>query len=189
MRADGAGIITAIPAEAGQVTGVGQPVIQIAMAGPPEAVVGLPDGRHTPGEIATVTVFGAPSGTHTARLRQISASADPSTRLFEARYVLDATLADAPLGSTVTVIPSVAPASSPGLDVPLSALVDKGAGTSVWTIDAKGRVTSQPVKVSRINEETASITEGLSQGDVIVAAGAQLLHEGEVVSPVRGGVL
>jgi RND family efflux transporter MFP subunit len=189
LRADGAGIVTAIPAEAGQVAGIGQPVIRVAMAGPPEAVVGLPDAGHAPGEAATVTVFGSQASTHSAHLRQISAAADPSTRLFEARYVLDATLADAPLGSTVTVAPSMARASSPGLDVPLSALVDKGEGTRVWTVDAGGRVRSKPVKVLRLNEETASIAGGLSQGDVIVAAGAQLLHEGEVVTPVRGGAL
>lgn len=56
------GLVTAIPAEAGQVAG----------AGPPEAVVGLPDTGHAPGEVATVTIFGAQSATHTARLRQIS---------------------------------------------------------------------------------------------------------------------
>lgn len=189
LRADGAGIVTAIPGEAGQVAGVGQPVIGVAMSGPPEAVVGLPDADHTPGETATVTIFGAQTSTYSARLRQISAAADPSTRLFEARYVLDATLADAPLGSTVTVTPSVTHISSPGLDIPLSALVDKGQGTRVWTIDAGGHARSKPVKVSRLDEETASITEGLAQGDVVVAAGAQLLHEGEIVSPVRGGAL
>lgn len=189
LRADGAGIVTAIPAEAGQVTGVGQPVIKIAMAGPPEAVVGLPDAGHAPGEMATVTIFGAQTTTHSARLRQISAAADPSTRLFEARYVLDASLSDAPLGSTVTVSPSVTRASPSGLDIPLSALIDKGEGTRIWVIDASGKVRSKPVTVLRLNEETATIGDGLSQGDVIVAAGAQLLHEGEVVSTVRGGAL
>jgi len=189
LRADGAGVVTAIPAEAGQVAGVGQPVIRVAMAGAPEAVVGLPDAGHTPGETATVTIFGAQTSTHSARLRQISAAADPSTRLFEARYVLDATFGDAPLGSTVTVSPSVARKSSPGLDIPLGALVDRGDGTKVWTVDAVGRVRAKSVKVSRLNEETATVTEGLSQGDIIAAAGAQLLHEGEAVSTVRGGTL
>ncbi|MBW8881763.1 MAG: hypothetical protein JF615_10190 [Asticcacaulis sp.] len=85
--------------------------------------------------------------------------------------------------------PAGAGTASPGIDVPLSAVVDKGAGTAVWTIDAAGTVRARPVKVARLNEETATIAEGLSQGDVVVAAGAQLLHEGEVVTPVRGGTL
>ena len=38
-----------------------------------------------------------------ATLRQLSNAADPLTRTFEARYVLEGALADAPLGATVTV--------------------------------------------------------------------------------------
>jgi len=188
LRADTAGVVVAIPAEAGQVTGIGQPVIRMAMAGAPEAVVGLPDAGHAVGETASVTVFGPQTSTHSAHLRQISLVADPSTRLFEARYVLDATPADVPLGSTVAVSPSVGRVAAAGIDIPLSALVDRGDGTRVWTIDA-GKARSRPVKVARLDEETALITGGLARGDVIVAAGAQLLHEGEVVSPVRGGAL
>ncbi len=189
LRADGPGVVVAIPAEAGQVASVGQPVIRMAMAGSPEAVVGLPDAGHVVGETVTVTVYGPQTSTHPAHLRQISLVADPSTRLFEARYVMDATLAEAPLGSTVTVSLSTGHVASPGLDIPLSALVDKGDGTRVWTIDAGGKVHSRPVTVGRLDEETASITAGLSAGDVIVGAGAQLLHEGEAVSQVRGGAL
>ena len=38
-----------------------------------------------------------------ATLRQLSDTADPRTRTFEARYVLQGALADAPLGATVTI--------------------------------------------------------------------------------------
>ena len=37
------------------------------------------------------------------RLRQLSDAADPQTRTFEARYVLEGAAANAPLGATVTV--------------------------------------------------------------------------------------
>jgi RND family efflux transporter MFP subunit len=189
LRADIAGVVVELPAEAGQVTAAGQPVIKLAQVGAPEAVVGLPQANHTAGETAQVTVFGATGAVYNGRLRQISAAADPSTRLFEARYVLDASLADAPLGSTVQVTPSGGDAAPSSLDVPLSALVDKGQGTRVWVIDAKGSVRAKPVTVARFNEETASISSGLSQGDVIVAAGAQLLNEGQVVQVIQGGTL
>lgn len=189
LRAPAAGVVVAIPAEAGEVTAMGQPVIKIALTSPPEAVVGLPEATHALGETATVSVFGAEASAFTARLRQISIAADPATRLFEARYVLDASLTDAPLGSTVTVTPPGLRSSSSTLDIPLSALVDKGQGTTVWIIDSAGKVRARAVKVLRLNEETASIAEGLTQGDTVVAAGAQLLHEGEAVTSVRGGAL
>lgn len=171
------------------VTAAGQPVIKIAQTGAPEAVVGLPQADHAIGEMAKVTIFGINNATYTARLRQVSLAADPATRLFEARYVLDASVIDAPLGSTVRVTPMGTKATSSVMDVPLSALVDKGQGTKVWVIDAKGSVRARPVTVARLNEETASIASGLTQGDVIVAAGAQLLNEGQAVQAIRGGAL
>lgn len=189
LRADVAGVVVELPGEAGMVTAAGQPVIKIAQNGAPEAVVGLPEADHTLGEVAQVTVFGANNAIYTARLRQVSMAADPYTRLFEARYVLDATFTDAPLGSTVRVTPTGIKATSPAIDVPLSALVDKGQGPRVWVIDARGKVRARPVKVARLNEETASIASGLTQGDVVVAAGAQLLSEGQAVLAIRGGKL
>jgi pyruvate/2-oxoglutarate dehydrogenase complex dihydrolipoamide acyltransferase (E2) component len=50
----------------------------------------------------TASVFGG-NAASPARLRQISDAADPRTRTFEARYVLDGALASAPLGATVTM--------------------------------------------------------------------------------------
>jgi RND family efflux transporter MFP subunit len=189
LRAVVAGVIVELPGEAGQVIAAGQPVIKLAQAGAPEAVVGLPEANHVVGETAQITVFGATGSAYSGRLRQVSAAADPATRLFEARYVLDATLAEAPLGSTVKVTPTGEKTAATSLDVPLSALVDKGHGTRVWVIDAKGTVRARQVKVARFNEETASISSGLTQGEVVVAAGAQLLNEGQVVQAVKGGTL
>jgi RND family efflux transporter MFP subunit len=189
LRADVAGVVVELPGEAGQVVAAGQTVVKIAQAGAPEAVVGLPEAGHAIGEAAQVTVFGASGTVFNGRLRQVSAAADSSTRLFEARYVLDASFADAPLGSTVRVTPSGVTAASLSLDVPLAALVDKGSGTKVWVIDAKGSVRAKPVTVARFNEETATLSSGLNQGDVVVAAGAQLLNEGQVVQAIKGGTL
>lgn len=189
LRADVAGVIVELSGEAGQVVAAGQPIIRIAQAGAPEAVVGLPEAGHAIGETAQITIFGASGTVFSGRLRQVSVAADPSTRLFEARYVLDASFADAPLGSTVQVTPSGVKAASSSLDVPLAALVDKGSGTKVWVIDARGSVRARPVTVARFNEETATLSSGLAQGEVVVAAGAQLLNEGQVVQAIKGGTL
>jgi imidazolonepropionase-like amidohydrolase len=45
------------------------------------------------------------------------------------------------------------------------------------------------VSVVRFNEETATVSSGLTQGEVVVAAGAQLLNEGQAVRPIKGGTL
>jgi hypothetical protein len=43
------------------------------------------------------------------------------------------------------------------------------------------RVTWRAIKLNRIDDETASVSEGLKPGDRLVALGAHLLHEGQQV--------
>ncbi len=183
LRADAAGVVMSLNGEVGQVVAAGQPVLRLARDGAPEAVVSLPDAGHAVGENITATIYGQAQAVH-GRLRQISQAADPASRLFEARYVLDATPAQAPLGATVTIaLAAAGPAQA--VNVPLSALFDPGTGPQVWIIDRPRNVVStRKVTVARLDEETAVIAAGLQPGEVVVGAGAQLLHAGETVTPV-----
>ncbi len=90
-------------AEPGQVVSAGQVVIRPARAGR-EARVQLPETlRPAVGSEALATRYGSESQPVTATLRLLSDAADATTRTFEARYVLNGALANAPLGSTVTL--------------------------------------------------------------------------------------
>jgi hypothetical protein len=52
----------------------------------------------------------------------------------------------------------------------------------VWVIEGKTpRVVWRAVQLAGLNEETASIVGDLKPGDRVVALGAHLLHEGELV--------
>jgi hypothetical protein len=128
-----------------------------------------------------------------AKLRQLSDAASRQTRTFEARYVLESPLADAPLGTTVSIrIPAVerADKSSAGsLQVPLSAVFDPGTGPGVWLIEgATLRVTWRKLQLAGLSDEAASIVGNLNAGDRVVALGAHLLHEGEIVRVSEGQV-
>lgn len=91
-------------AEPGQVVSAGQVVIRLARAGQREARVQLPETlRPAVGSEALATRYGSESQPVTATLRLLSDAADATTRTFEARYVLNGALANAPLGSTVTL--------------------------------------------------------------------------------------
>jgi multidrug efflux pump subunit AcrA (membrane-fusion protein) len=122
-------------------------------------------------------VYGAADGQrYIAHLRQLSDSADPQTRTYEARYVLDGEAAAAPLGATVTI--RLVSHSQPEIQVPLGAVLDDGRKTGVWVLDsATSTVRFQPVKLVRVSDESAVIS-GLSSGDSIVSLGAHLLQEG-----------
>ncbi len=181
LLADADGVVVETLAEPGQVVGAGQVVVRVARAGLREAIVELPETlRPAIGSTGRATLYG--SGlTGPAKLRQLSDAANRQTRTFEARYVLEGRLADAPLGSTVSIEISDA-RSSPALQVPIAAIFDPGDGPGVWLIEGETpRVTRRAVQIARLSSEAASVVGNLEAGDRVVALGAHLLHEGEHV--------
>ena len=182
LLADSDGVVVDTLAEPGQVISAGQVVVRVAHAGRREAVITLPESlRPAIGSAGRATLYG--SGlTGAAKLRQLSDAANPQTRTFEARYVLDGRLADAPLGSTVSV-EIQSGRSTPTLQVPIGALFDQGKGPGVWLVKGDSpQVTWRTVQVAGLSGESAAIAGGLlAAGDRVVVLGAHLLHEGEQV--------
>ncbi|KQQ59975.1 hypothetical protein ASF84_04485 [Pseudomonas sp. Leaf127] len=182
LLADADGVVMDTPVEPGQVVSAGQVVVRVAHAGPREAVIQLPETlRPALGSSAQAVLFGKPGVSVTTRLRQLSDVAERQTRTFEARYVLEGELADAPLGTTITVnIPAAA--AEPGSQVPIGALHDAGKGPGVWVIQGEpATVRWQPVTVAHLDDEGARVTGALKPGERIVALGAHLLREGQSV--------
>lgn len=181
LTADADGVVMGTLAEPGQFVAAGQVVMRLAQAGPREAAIDLPETlRPVIGAKAEASLYGV-DGRFSARLRQLSDAADPVTRTFEARYVLDGKAAAAPLGATVTIRISEAEAPS-GLAVPLGAIDDRGNGPGVWIVDGQDPAVSfRPVEIRRIDSERAILGEGLRLGERVVALGGHVLHEGQKV--------
>lgn len=183
LVADADGIVVETLAEPGQVVAAGQTVVRLARSGAREAAIALPETvRPAIGSVARATTFdGDRSGQ--ARLRQLSDAADPQTRTFEARYVLEGAAARAPLGSTVTVELAEGKAAATARQIPLAAIHDNGKGPGVWVVGGGSakQVHWRPVHLAALGDETATITGGLRPGERFVALGAHLLHEGETV--------
>jgi len=181
LLADSDGTVVDTLGDSGQVVAAGQTVVQLAQAGPREAVVWLPESfRPDLGSEAEANVYGGGRLSGKAQLRQISDAADPQTRTYEARYVLEGAAASAPLGSTVTIkIQDVDRQSE--VAVPVGAILDDGNRTGVWVVrGTPSTVTFTPVEIRRVGEETASVT-GIGAGDQVVALGAHLLENGATV--------
>jgi RND family efflux transporter MFP subunit len=183
LFADADGVVVEALAEPGQVVAAGQVVVRVAHAGPREAIVELPETlRPAIGSTGRATLYG--SGlTGSAQLRQLSDAANRQTRTFEARYVLADPLADAPLGSTISIqLANVEP--HPALQVPIGAIFDAGNGAGVWLVEGETpRVTWRVVQIVRLGDEAALVVGNVKAGDRVVALGAHLLHEGEQVRP------
>lgn len=191
LLADVDGVVVETLAEPGQVVGAGQVVVRIAHAGRREAVIQLPETlRPAVGSTGRASLYGS-ERSGAATLRQLSDAANPQTRTFEARYVLDEHLANAPLGSTIAIhIPHEGANSA--LQVPIGALFDPGKGPGVWVVDGASsaeqgpRVTWRAVQVAGLGVETVAVAGGIAAGEHIVVLGAHLLHEGEHVRLANG---
>lgn len=181
LLADADGTVIETLGEPGQVISAGQPVVRLAQAGPREAVIALPETiRPAIGSVAEASVYGSDDRRYSAHLRQLSDSADPQTRTYEARYVLDGDAAGAPLGATVTIRVSNSGGQSHAV-VPVGAVLDDGIRTGVWVFDGQSStVRFRQVRIEQIGEEVA-VVSSLKAGEPVVALGAHLLQDGASV--------
>lgn len=185
LKAEADGVIMETPADVGQVVGAGTVVIRLAHDGAREAVVNLPEGEAMAKSTAVANLYADPGQTFPAQLRELSAMADPLTRTYQARYTLSGAGEDAPLGATVTVHLGGENANAkPLYEIPIGALYDGGAGTSVWVVKKNpdtSIVSRRSVEVAKLGSETALISKGLKPGEHILALGVHLVKEGEQV--------
>ena len=183
LFADADGVIVRTLSEPGQVVAAGQTVIQLAHDGPREALINLAEGvRPDLGTTASARLYGQDQR-YQAWLRQLSNAADPASRTFEARYVLDGEAASAPLGSTVTItLVTQQTSGNQSVLVPVGAVYDRGSGPGVWIVNDKSEVKFRSVKIASIGKEEVVVSRGVQAGEKMVALGAHLLHEGQVVN-------
>jgi multidrug efflux pump subunit AcrA (membrane-fusion protein) len=66
--------------------------------------------------------------------------------------------------------------------VPVGALYDRGSGPGVWIVDDKSEVKFRFVTIASIGQEEVVLSRGVDAGENVVALGAHLLHEGQVVN-------
>lgn len=187
LRADSAGVVTAVQAEVGQVMAQGQGVVRVARTDELEILVGVPEHR-----LKTVRAAGAasfelwsdPGHRYAVRLRELSPSADPMTRTYPARYSVVEQPPFIGLGMTATLTFERPDAQSVA-EVPLSAIFQRGTQPAVWIVDKDGTVTLRPVTIARWRDETAAIASGVRDGEVIATAGVHKLEAGQKVKPLQ----
>lgn len=184
LRADRAGVVTAIPGEAGTVVETGEPVVHLALSDEKEIRLTVPEQEVALLERAAslrVGFWALPGVELDGTLREIAAEADPQSRTFAVRVAI----ADPPpavrLGMSASVTATVR-AATPSLVLPMTAVDQRHGRTVVWVVDtARGVVATRPVTVGGLVGNALSITEGLDAGTPVVAAGGALLNEGQAV--------
>ena len=183
LKADRAGVVTAVEAEPGQVVGVGQTVVRVAQQGDVEVAINIPEqdlARAREATAWTVTLNGLPGEQWRAKLRELSPSADPASRTYPARLTLPGDTSRIALG--MSAVASANGSTAAQIVVPLSALHSRDGVTRVWIVDrSSATVKARMIEGGAIRDDGLVVTAGLAGGEMIVTAGANLLREGQAV--------
>jgi membrane fusion protein, multidrug efflux system len=182
VKADFAGVVTAVGAEVGQVVSPGQSVVTVARPDIREAVVDIGEDFPAPLTVGlpfSVSLQLLPSIQVQGRIREIAPQADQVTRMRRVRIALDDPPESFRLGSTVTA--RLSNRESALLLVPASAVLKEGADSFVWTVDAAtSTVSLRKVNLSK-DKGGIRVTGGVAPGTRIVTAGIHSLKPGQKV--------
>ncbi len=192
LRAEANGVVMDVPADVGQVVAAGAVVVHLAHDGAREAVIDLPEGKvELAKSKAVARLYADPGQTFPAKLRELSAMADPLTRTYQARYRLGGVGENAPLGATVTVDLDGDNANEAvqEFEIPIGALYDAGTGTSVWVINPDtSSLSRRQIEVAKLGSETALVSKGLKSGRIDCRVGSSPRHgRGTNQDPPRSG--
>lgn len=191
LKADTAGVVTAVMAEVGNVVGAGQPVARVAADGGREVLIQVPEGRAPALRAAkhiSVVLYADETRRYAGKIREISPQADPGTRTQDVRVTIVGADSAVQLGATATVHVRES-GDSDRFRVPATALGNRdGQQAVVWRVEtaSDGGQFAQPVPVEiREYLNDAVIVAGeIQASDRLISAGVHLLEPGMAIVPV-----
>lgn len=178
LRADRAGVITAVDAEPGQIVAAGQAVVRLAQTDDKEVVISVPENRLQDLRAATaikINLWADPEQFYAGRLREVSPGVDQVLRTYTAKVSVPEAGNAVSLGMTATVHVQKDEVQ-PVTWLPLTALTQLNGQAAVWVFDpASGSVKPRQVTVAAYDDENAKVLDGVSDGERVVTAGVHKL--------------
>ena len=173
-----------------------RPIVTVQNLSRMEVVVDVPEQsrmrRALQSESLSVTFSMLPDRRLPATLKEITTTADPRTRTYEATLTFrpprDAGILP---GMTARAIVGGGPAASAdpsgAVTIPISAIFSRSReDASVWAVDDSSMtVTRQSVSLGTVRDSTVVVTSGLRVGNRIAATGVHQLNEGQRVRPLQ----
>lgn len=191
LRADSAGVVSLVAAEAGQVVAAGQPVLRLAREDDKEVAINVPESRMAElqkagrAEVRLWSQQGS-GRTFAGHVREVAPVADPITRTYPVRVGIQGADASVLLGMTATVN-FLAPGTTAAITIPLAAVFQQEGKPAVWVVGADGKLSLRAVTVARFAEDGARLSAGLKPFERIVTAGVHKLIAGETVKVLEAG--
>jgi membrane fusion protein, multidrug efflux system len=184
LRADKAGVVVGVDAEAGSVVAAGQSVVRVAQLGEKEVIVNVPEravGLMRQAKGFAVALDALPGKIYAAKLRELSPAADSVSRTYPARLTLTNPDDAIKLGMSTNVQIELSQAQV--ITVPHTALYTRDDKTRVWVVERSAQIANPvEVKIGETTQDSVVITAGLKAGDLVVTAGANLLQPGQKVA-------
>lgn len=179
-----AGTISVRNARIGAIaSGAGQPLFTVIRDGQIELVADVPESdilRLQPGQKAAINVAGSPQPL-SGSVRLVSPVVDPVTRLGAVHIALDDdTAARSGMYGSASIIVSEAK----DIALPLSAITTGGGKTTVRKV-VDGTVQMVEIKTGIQDGSYIQVTEGLEDGDKVVAKAGVFVREGDKINPVE----
>jgi RND family efflux transporter MFP subunit len=183
LKADAPGVVTATGPRAGEVVQAGQTILKLARKDGRDAVFDVPSQliRSAPSDPEiTVSLADDPSVVARGRIREVAPQANPVTRTFEVKVGLTDPPPAMRLGATVAG--RMERDSQATIEIPATALTRFNQQPAVWVVDPASRAVSiRNVDVLQFDQATVAVSGGLDTGEIVVTAGVQALHPGQVV--------
>jgi len=171
------GVVVAKQVEAGQTVFPGTPLLTVEGDEGFRLEVAAPEGllgKVRAGERVGIALEGAPV---TGMISEVVPVVDPGSRTFTVKIDLPSRgLRSGSYGKAFFKM-----GSRKGIAVPASAVVERGALTSVWTVSGEGIARLRLVKLGRTLDGRVEILSGLSAGEKIVIAGMERVVDGAKV--------
>lgn len=143
--------------------------------------------RNGPGEINNTASFDAlPGQEFEAEVVEFSVQADSATQTYRGRVAVEVPEGAVILPGMVANVVASTQGTRAEVVAPLSAIASAPDGKPfVWLVDGSGKVSEQGVTLGEARGGDVVVSEGLSQGDLVVAAGVSEILEGMTIRPIR----
>lgn len=129
-----------------------------------------------------VILSSRPDRSFPARFSELSTTADPATRTYQATLTFappdDVTVLPGMTAKVRIEVPGVATASRAPLRIPSVAVVAGADGPFVWVVDEDMTVRKVPVEVGPLTGAEIEIRTGLATGQVVATSGVHQLEDG-----------
>jgi RND family efflux transporter MFP subunit len=187
LVSDVTGAVTETLAEAGEVVQAGQIIIRVAneegrdaVFDVPEALMQQREGKNSKLEI-DVALTANPDIHARGHVREVSPQADPVTRTFKVKVGIMDPPPEFRLGSVVAGSAHFS-GEKAVIRIPSMALNRQESQPAVWVVDRDtNQVSLRNITIDSYEHDGVTVSSGLVPGDVVVTAGVQSLHPGQVV--------